>query len=139
MSGTRYSESTLDQYMRMVARWQNAGRPVPEEWVPTLTSETQHTARSALLWYHRETGGNVLDLPAPPKVERVPRALTVDQVTGVLEAMFAFNPRAGYTAALLYATGARLGDASRARSVRSDREACQPTMNRLNTSTTKAT
>ena len=50
MSGTRYSESTPDQYMRMVARRQRAERPVPEDRLPTLISETQHTARSALLW-----------------------------------------------------------------------------------------
>lgn len=112
MSGSRYlSETTLDQYMRIVARWQRAGRPVPEEWLPSLTPETQHTARSALLWYHRETGGNVLELPAPPRVERVPRALTVEQVSEVLEAMFSYNPRAGYSAALMYATGARVSEA----------------------------
>jgi hypothetical protein len=49
MSGTRYSESTLDQCMRMVARWHRAERPVPEDQLPSLISETQHTARSALL------------------------------------------------------------------------------------------
>jgi hypothetical protein len=80
MSGSRYlSESTLDQYMRMVSRWQGAGRPVPEEWLPSLTPETQHTARSTVLWYPRETGSNVPELPKPPRVERVPRALTVEQ------------------------------------------------------------
>ena len=49
MSGTRYSESTLDQYKRMVARWQRAERPVPGGPAARLISETQHTARSALL------------------------------------------------------------------------------------------
>jgi hypothetical protein len=34
MSGTRYSEFTLDQYKRMVARWQRAERPVPEDRLP---------------------------------------------------------------------------------------------------------
>jgi integrase len=105
------TEETLDQYMRYVTRWKRAGRPEPAAWLDTLTLEAAHGARSALLWYHRETGGNVLELPTPPLVERIPRALTVDQVAGVLEAMFAFNPRAGYTAALLYGTGARVSEA----------------------------
>jgi hypothetical protein len=42
-------EETLDQYLRYVTRWKKAGRPLPEEWLPTLTLESQHTARSALL------------------------------------------------------------------------------------------
>ena len=49
MSGTRHSESTLDQYKPMVARWQRAERPVPEDRCPSDLSKTQHTARSALL------------------------------------------------------------------------------------------
>jgi site-specific recombinase XerD len=110
--GSRYlTEETLDQYVRYVTRWKRAGRPEPAGWLATLTHESAHGARSALLWYHRETGGNVLELPAPPQVERIPRALTVEQLASVLEAMFAFNPRAGYTAALLYGTGARVSEA----------------------------
>jgi site-specific recombinase XerD len=105
------TEETLDQYWRYVTRWKRAGRPEPAAWLATLTSDSAHGARSALLWYHRETAGNVLELPAPPPAEVIPRALTVDQVATVLEAMFAFNPRAGYTAALLYGTGARVGEA----------------------------
>jgi integrase/recombinase XerD len=105
------TEETLDQYVRYVTRWKQSGRPEPAAWLATLTLESAHGARSALLWYHRETGGNILDLPAPPRIERIPRALTVDQVAEVLEAMFAFNPRAGYTAALLYGTGARVSEA----------------------------
>lgn len=109
--GVRYiSEKTLDQYLRYVTRWKKAGRPLPHEWLATLTPESAHSARSALLWYHRETGGNVLDLPARPQVERIPRALTVEQVAEVLAALFDYNPRAGYTAALLYATGARVSE-----------------------------
>ncbi len=110
--GKRYlTEETLDQYMRYVERWKRAGRPLPVVWLDTLTAESARAARSALLWYHRETGGNVLDLPARPAVERVPRALTVAEVSEVLDAMFSYNPRAGYTAALLYATGARVSEA----------------------------
>src|SRR5262245_58544818 len=103
-AGGLITEETYEQYAKYIRRWKDAGRPQPQEWFVTLTPETAHGARSALMWYHRETGGNVLELPALPRTERIPRALSVEQVAEVLDAMFAFNPRAGYTAALLYAT-----------------------------------
>lgn len=109
-AGGVITEETYEQYARYIRRWKEAGRPLPEEWFVTLTPETAHGARSALMWYDRETGGNVLELPALPMTERVPRALSVEQVAEVLDAMFSFNPRAGYTAALLYATGARVSE-----------------------------
>ena len=31
------TEETLDQYMRYVTRWKKAGRPLPVEWLATLT------------------------------------------------------------------------------------------------------
>lgn len=42
----------------------------------------------------------------------MPRALTVDQLEAFLEAAFEYHPRAGYAAQLLYATGARVGEAT---------------------------
>jgi site-specific recombinase XerD len=106
------SETTLDQYLKYVERWKRAGRPLPQEWLPTLTLESSRTARSALIWYHRQTGGNVLGLPQVPQVDRIPKALSSDRLEAFLEAAFAYHPRAAYTAGLLYSTGARVSEAT---------------------------
>jgi integrase/recombinase XerD len=106
------SETTLDQYLKYVERWKRAGRPLPQEWLPTLTLESSRTARSALIWYHRQTGGNVLSLPQVPRVDRIPKALSSDRLEAFLEAAFAYHPRAAYTAGLLYSTGARVSEAT---------------------------
>src|SRR4249919_3381519 len=77
------TEETLDQYLRYVTRWERVDRPEPAAWLASLTHESAHGTRSALLWYHRETSGNVLDLPTGRPVPRLlvrPRRGLADRV-----------------------------------------------------------
>jgi len=106
------SESTFDQYAKYIARWRKAGCPLPADWLSTLTLESSRTARSALVWYHRQTGGNVLELPQVPRVDRIPKALSHERLDAFLAAAFDYHPRAAYTAELLYSTGARVSEAA---------------------------
>ena len=42
-SGKRYiTEETLDQYLRYVTRWKQAGRPDPAAWLPSSRT-SRHT------------------------------------------------------------------------------------------------
>jgi integrase len=116
------SESTFDQYAKYIARWKKAGCPLPAEWLSTLTLESSRTARSALVWYHRQTGGNVLDLPQVPRVDRIPKALGHERLLQFLEAAFDYHPRAAYTAELLYSTGARVSEGTSIRGEDADGE-----------------
>ena len=106
------TENTLMQYIRCIERWKRAGYPAPADWLPSLTTASAQTARSALEWYHRETGGAVGPLPALPKVIRLPRAIDRADLPIVFDAAFEVSPRAGYTSQLLYSTGARLNEAA---------------------------
>jgi hypothetical protein len=88
MSGTRYSESTLDQYIRMVGAVAACRAPGARGMAAHLTSETQHTAcrnfsatrgsrrRSATPALRtRECGKAVTLLGVRPTGQPVPRLL----------------------------------------------------------------
>jgi hypothetical protein len=68
MSGTRYSESTLDQYMRMMARWSAHRAPVRRTGRPPDLRDPAHgPQRIAVI--APKTRGQRLDLPAAEEGE----------------------------------------------------------------------
>jgi hypothetical protein len=70
MSGTRYPEFTLDQYIRMVARWPPPSARYRRTGCPSDLRDPAHGQQRVAVIAPRDRG-NVLDLPSLPKRENL--------------------------------------------------------------------
>ena len=106
------SDRTEREYRFYVRRWQRDEQPDPKAWLKTLSSDhARRNARAALVWWHRNELGRTLELPTVPVTEKVPEALTEQQLNEVLAAARVVHRRAAPALELLYATGARVNEA----------------------------
>ena len=105
------SDTTLRDYPAAVRRWKAAGEPEPCSWVNSMSGPaTRRNMRAALIWYHRTEHGVALVIPHVPQVQRVPVALTDEELAKVREAALGVHRRCRPVVDLLYSTGARLGE-----------------------------
>ncbi len=107
------AERTERDYRYYVKRWNLDGRQEPRAWVAKQPSEhTRRCARAALVWWFRTELGQTLDVPSIPATRRVPSAFTEQELARVLDAAEVVHRRARPVLELLYATGARLNEAT---------------------------
>ncbi len=107
------AQRTEREYRFYVRRWQANGQPDPETWLKTLTSDhARRNARAALVWWYRTELGVTLKLAPVPVTRKIPDAFTELQLHRVLQAARIIHCRAAPVLELLYATGARVSEAT---------------------------
>jgi integrase/recombinase XerD len=107
------ADRTEREYRWYVRRWQDDGQPEPKRWVEHFAgSHQRRNARAALVWWYRVELGRTLHIDVQPSVRKVPEAFTEAQLQRVLDAARATHRRAAPCLEFLYATGARVSEAT---------------------------